>query len=161
MTIGFVLNGEDVVVTVEPNQRLVDILREEFGLTGSKSACHSGYCGACTVLYNNALSPSCLIPAFRLRGARVVTLEGFAKSDAYRDITQGFKKAGVEHCGYCTAGKIFISESLLRQKEPLSNEQIARAFDSIKCRCTDSESFIAGVFAASEIRKRRLSGGNS
>jgi carbon-monoxide dehydrogenase small subunit len=161
MIIGFVLNDEDVVVTVEPNQRLVDILREEFALTGSKSACHSGYCGSCTVLYNNALSPSCLIPAFRLRGAKVLTIEGFAKSEAYKDITGGFKKAGVEHCGYCKAGKIFICESLLRQKTPLSKEQIAQAFDSIKCRCTDSETLIAGVFAAAEIRKKRLNSGNS
>jgi carbon-monoxide dehydrogenase small subunit len=160
MTTGFVLNGEDVVVQVEPNQRLVDILREEFGLTGSKSACLSGYCGACTVLFNNSLSPSCFIPAFRLRGAKVVTIEGFAKSVEYGDITRGFKKAGVESCEYCAAGKIFICESLIRQKSLPSKEQIAFAFDSIKCRCTDSESLIAGVLAAAEIRKRRLSGRN-
>lgn len=117
MTVHFVLNGEDVVVHVEPNQRLIDILREEFDLTGAKSACHSGFCGACTVIFNNTISPSCLIPAFRLRGAKITTIEGFSKSEEYKDIIKGFKKTGVKNCAYCNAGKILVTESLLKRKK--------------------------------------------
>jgi carbon-monoxide dehydrogenase small subunit len=175
MTLGFTLNGEEVVVQVEPTQRLVDIIREEFGLTGAKSACHSGFCGCCTVLLNGLPSPSCIVPAFRLRGVNVLTIQGFSKQIEYTDITQGFAEAGVENCGYCDSGKILIAESLLRRfasetatasasasaaasaaaATAVTKEEIAQAFDSIKCRCTDSESLIAGVIAARKIRIRR------
>jgi carbon-monoxide dehydrogenase small subunit len=155
MTVGFTLNGEEVVIKVEPTKWLIDIIREEFGLTGAKSACHSGFCGCCTVLLNGVASPSCLVPAFQLRGANVLTIEGFSKQAEYSDIKKGFEEAGVENCGYCDAGKILIAESLLRRSAVPQKEAIALAFDSVKCRCTDSESLIAGVFAAREIRKRR------
>jgi carbon-monoxide dehydrogenase small subunit len=148
MTVSFVLNSENVVIKVDPNQRLADILREEFGLTGTKSACHSGHCGTCTVLFNNTISPSCLIPAFRLRGSNVVTIEGFTQSEEYKNIVRGFNEAGADICEYCRAGKIFIGASILRRKQILTREEIAAAFDSIKCRCTDSETLVNGVIAA-------------
>jgi carbon-monoxide dehydrogenase small subunit len=155
MTLGFTLNGEEVVIKVEPTQRLVDIIREEFGLIGAKSSCHSGFCGCCTVILDGVVSSSCIVPAFRLRGANIITIEGFSKQSEYEDIMQGFAEAGVQNCGYCHAGKVLVAESLLRRYVTLQKEQIAQAFDSIKCRCTDSESLIAGVLAAREIRKRR------
>ncbi|MDR3302501.1 MAG: 2Fe-2S iron-sulfur cluster binding domain-containing protein [Spirochaetaceae bacterium] len=148
MTVSFILNNENVVTKVDPNQRLADVLREEFGLTGTKSACHSGHCGACIVLFNNTISPSCLIPAFRLGGSTVVTIEGFAQSEEYQDIVRGFDEAGADVCDYCRAGKIFIGTSILRSKKILSREEIAAAFNSIKCRCTDSETLVNGILAA-------------
>jgi carbon-monoxide dehydrogenase small subunit len=159
VTATFILNGETVATKVEPNQRLVDILREEFTLTGTKSACHSGFCGACTVLFNNTVSPSCLIPAFRLNGSKVVTIEGFMQSEEYQDLAEGFKESGAGICDYCRAGKIFIGASLLRKKHILSREEIAAAFDSIKCRCTDSETLVNGILAAIEVKKRRKTDG--
>jgi carbon-monoxide dehydrogenase small subunit len=156
MTIGFLLNGREVICEAEPNERLIDILREKYHLTGAKSACHSGQCGCCAIFFNREITPSCLIPAFRARGAEIVTVEGFAESENYRDITGGFSSAGVENCGYCDAGKILMTESLLSRKTPVDRDAIVEAFDSIKCRCTDAESLVNGVNAAAELRKRRL-----
>ena len=156
MTIGFLLNGREVICEAEPNERLIDILRGKFNLTGAKSACHSGQCGCCAIFFNRVITPSCLIPAFRARGADVMTIEGFAGTENYLDITGGFSSAGVENCGYCDAGKILMAESLLTRKPPPDQEAIVQAFDSIKCRCTDSESLVKGVGAAAELRKRRL-----
>jgi carbon-monoxide dehydrogenase small subunit len=156
MTVGFNLNGKDVVIQKDSNERLIDILRNEFSLTGAKSACHGGHCGACSILLNDVMSPACLVPVFCLHGASIVTIEGLSKTDGYKDIINGFNDAGVECCGYCTAGKMLVTESLLRRKQVLTKEEIALAFDSIRCRCTDSQTLINGVIAASEHRKRRL-----
>ena len=155
MTIKFRLNGSEVVTEAKPNERLIDILRESFGLTRAKSACHSGMCGSCMVVFNHEISPSCLIPAFRVSGAKVLTIEGFAETENYADIVEGFKKGGVENCGYCDAGKILITESLLTKKNAPDTAAIVSAFDSIKCRCTDKDSLVAGVLAAAAIRIKR------
>jgi carbon-monoxide dehydrogenase small subunit len=85
-----------------------------------------------------------------------MTIEGFAETENYRDITGGFSSAGVENCGYCDAGKILMAEALLSRKTPPDQDAIVEAFDSIKCRCTDAESLVKGVSAAAERRKRRL-----
>ncbi|MDR2509551.1 MAG: 2Fe-2S iron-sulfur cluster binding domain-containing protein [Spirochaetaceae bacterium] len=156
MTIGFTLNGKEVIAEAEPNERLIDILRESFDLKRAKSACHSGLCGACSVFYNKTITPSCLIPAFSLRGANVLTIEGFSESENCRDIIEGFKRAGVENCGYCEAGKILIAESLLTGKAPPDKDAVMLAYDSMKCRCTDAASLIRGVEAAWEVRSGRL-----
>lgn len=161
MTIGFTLNGANVSVEAALNERLIFILREKFNLKGAKSACHSGLCGSCAVFFNGVIAPSCLIPAFNLQGANVLTIEGFAQTAEYRDICAGFESAGVENCGYCSAGKILVAESLLRSKQQLEREDIMLAYDSVKCRCTDAESIVAGVFAAETLRKRRLNAGRA
>ena len=158
MTLGFILNGEDVVVKAEADIRLIDILRGHFKLMGAKAGCLSGICGACSVIFNNRVVPSCLIPAFRVRGSEVVTIEGFSKYDEYQDIREGFSQAGVENCGYCDAGKILAVETLLRRNLRPGRDEILAAFRGIKCRCTDPESLIAGVSATSDIRQRRLYG---
>ncbi|MDR2509748.1 MAG: 2Fe-2S iron-sulfur cluster binding domain-containing protein [Spirochaetaceae bacterium] len=155
MTVRFILNDNEAVIQVEPHERLIDILRGHLGLTRAKSACHSGLCGACTVFFNQVITPSCLIPAFRIQGATVLTIEGFEKTREYQDIIEGFKRAGVENCGYCDAGKILVAESLLKAKMPPDKDTIVLAYDGIKCRCTDAVSLVNGVLFAAEIRKRR------
>lgn len=159
MMLGFTVNNKKVVIEVEPNERLVDILREKLKLTGVKSACHSGQCGACAVFFNDVITPSCLVPAFNAHGARVLTIEGFAETPEYTDIKMGFASAGVENCGYCAAGKIMLAESLLRSKNPIDANIIVEAYDSTKCRCTDARNIVRGVLAAAELRKRRRQGG--
>lgn len=161
MTIRFILNGEDVEASVEANMRLVTILREIFALAGTKSGCLCGSCGVCSVIFNGALSPACLIPAFRVQGGEIITLEGFSQTDEYQDIAAGFAGAGVENCGYCDAGKILAAAMLLDKNVRPEKEEFFNAFAGIRCRCTESESLYAGILAAGEIRQRRIYGRSS
>ena len=158
MTIRFILNGEDMEINAEANQRLIGILREHFGLTAAKSGCLHGNCGACSVIFNGTISPSCLIPAFRLQGSEIITLEGFSQQDEYQDIAAGFAEAGVESCGYCDAGKILTAELLLESSLQPAKEEFIAAFRGIRCRCTDLENLYQGILAAGIIRRRRIYG---
>jgi carbon-monoxide dehydrogenase small subunit len=158
MTIRFILNGEDVEIIAGANRRLINILREQLVCTSAKCGCLSGNCGACSVIFNGTVTPSCLIPAFRAQGSEVVTLEGFTQTVEYQDIAGGFAKAGVENCGYCDAGKILGTELLLGQNLQPSKEDFYAAFRSIRCRCTDAESLYQGILAAGELRQGRIYG---
>jgi carbon-monoxide dehydrogenase small subunit len=161
VTIRFILNGEDVVVSAEANRRLVGILREHFSLVKTKSGCLSGACGACSVIFNGAVSPSCLIPAFRVQGSEIITLEGFSQTDEYQDIVAGFSGAGVENCGYCDAGKILAAELLLEKTTRPDREEFYSAFSGVRCRCTEPERLYAGILSAIEIRRKRIYGRSS
>jgi hypothetical protein len=99
MTINFILNGEDVSVRAEAGVRLIEILRESFGLFGAKSGCLTGHCGACTVIYNGDVSLACLIPAFKLRGGEIITIEGYSQTIEYQEIITGFKQVHLGNCG--------------------------------------------------------------
>ncbi|MDR2663425.1 MAG: 2Fe-2S iron-sulfur cluster binding domain-containing protein [Treponema sp.] len=158
MTIRFILNGEDMEINAEANQRLTGILRDHFNLISSKSGCLNGSCGACSVIFNGAVVPSCLIPAFRLQGSEVITLEGFSQTIEYQDIAAGFAAAGVESCGYCDAGKILAAELLLGQNLQPGRDEFIAAFRGIQCRCTNGENLYRGVLAAGEARQRRIYG---
>ncbi|MDR1248076.1 MAG: aldehyde oxidoreductase [Treponema sp.] len=158
MTLGFILNGEDVVVKADAERRLVDILRSNFRLLGAREGCLSGLCGSCSVIFNNRVVPSCLIPAFRIRGSEIITLEGFSQTDEYQDIREGFSRSGVKTCGFCDAGKILAAESLLDRNLRPSREEILAGFKGVKCRCTEPGGLIEGVLAACDIRQRRLYG---
>jgi carbon-monoxide dehydrogenase small subunit len=158
MTIGFILNGEDVVVRAEADMRLVNILRGHFGLLGAKAGCLTGKCGACSVIFNGDVTKSCLIPAFRTRGSEVITIEGFSQTDEYQDIVTGFLQAGLETCQFCRTGKILTATALLERTSRPSREEILRGFDGLRCRCTDPENLVEAVNAVAEIRQRRLYG---
>ena len=158
MTIRFILNGEDMEIHTEANQRLINILRERFGLNSLKSGCLHGYCGACSVIFNGSVSPSCLIPAFRLHGSEIITIEGFSQQDEFKDIAAGFSEAGVESCGFCDAGKILAAELLLENSFEPSKKDFIAAFRGIQCRCTDMENLYLGLLAAGSARRRRIYG---
>ena len=158
MTIHFILNGEDVEVKAEANQKLIGILREQFAINSPKSGCLHGNCGICSVIFNGLIAPSCLIPAFRLQGSEIITLEGFSQQDEYQDIIAGFAEAKTENCGYCNAAKILSTELLLETGLEPSKEQYTSAFRNIRCRCTDPESLYKGILAAGAVRQRRLYG---
>jgi carbon-monoxide dehydrogenase small subunit len=158
MTIGFILNGEDVVIHSEANIRLIDILRVNFGLLGAKENCLSGKCGFCAVLFNGNVSHACLIPAFRVRGSEIITIEGYAQTDEYQDIMNGFTQANLEDCGFCRTSKILHTGALLERIQRPSRQEILLAFSGVKCRCTDPEKLLEGIERAVEIRQRRLYG---
>jgi carbon-monoxide dehydrogenase small subunit len=161
MTMGFILNGEDVVVQTTVDKRLLDILRDTFKLFGTKSGCRNGRCGSCSIIFNGKVVPSCMIPVFQVRGGEVITIEGFSQTDEYQDIITAFSRAGVETCGYCTSAKILSTEALLEQNPQPSPNEALGAFDGVICRCTEPESLAQGVLIAADIRQRRRYGRTS
>jgi len=158
MTISFILNGEDVVIRSDANVRLVDILRVNFGLLETKAGCLTGKCGFCAVIFNGSVSHACLIPAFRLKGSEIITIEGFSQTDEYQDIMTGFAEAKLESCGYCTTSKILNAGALLERIKRPSRQEILQFFSGIKCRCTDPEKLVEGIERTVELRQRRLYG---
>ena len=161
MTIDFILNGEDVVIRTDGENRLSDILRGNFRLLRAKAGCYIGTCGSCSVIFNGDVVKSCLIPAFKIRNSEIITIEGFSQTVEYQDIVHGFSEAGVENCGFCNTGKILATEALLGRNPRPSREQILVAFHDIRCRCTEPESLVRGVTAVVEYRRRRLYGRSS
>ena len=141
--------------------RLIDILRGAYKLLGAKTGCYSGNCGLCGVIFNGEVVKSCLIPAFKVQGSEVITIEGFSLNDEYQDIALGLLEGGTETCGYCHAGKVLTVEALLTKKPQPSPKHILSAFRGIKCRCTESESLVQGVLTVAEKRQRRLYGRRS
>ncbi|MDR2501146.1 MAG: 2Fe-2S iron-sulfur cluster binding domain-containing protein [Treponema sp.] len=158
MTVNFILNGEDVSLQTEADARLIDLLRKNFTLPGAKAGCLSGNCGLCFVILNGKVVPSCLIPAFRVRGSEIITIEGFSQTDEYQDIIAGFQEAGVACCGYCDSAKILAAQALLERRSRPGREEILDAFSGIICRCTEPESLAAGISATADIRQQRRYG---
>lgn len=158
MTLGFILNGEDVLVKSDAKKRLVDILRDNFGLLETKSGCNIGQCGACSIILNGEVVKSCLIPAFKIQGCEIITIEGFAQTDEYQDIVLGFSEAGLENCGFCSNGKILNIEALLGKNRNPEQEEILPVFNGVKCRCIEPTELVQGVLAVAEFRRRRLYG---
>lgn len=156
MRIDFILNGEDVVVYCGAGNRLVDILRNTFKLLGTKNGCTSGVCGCCSIIFNGNVVKSCLIPAFKVKGSEIITIEGFSQTDEYHDIELGFSEAKLENCGFCNAGKILAAQVLLGRNHRPSRDEILAAFHGIRCRCTEPEELVQGVNAVVEHRRRRL-----
>jgi carbon-monoxide dehydrogenase small subunit len=143
---------------INADTRLITILRDTFLLSGAKCGCLAGICGACSIIFNGSVVKACLIPAFRVRGGELITIEGFALTDEYQDICQGFTQAGVHNCGYCDAGKILTVETLLMKNLYPTRLDILASFNGIRCRCSEPDSLIEGVMAAASLRQRRLYG---
>ena len=158
MNYKFILNGEDVFVNCEANVRLIEILRGHFGLFGAKSGCLTGQCGSCSVIFNGQISLACLIPAFRIRGSELITIEGFSQTDEYQEIMTGFMDTHLGNCGYCETGKILCAEALLSRIPNPTKEEILMGYSGIKCRCTNVEKLIDAINMISVIRNRRLNG---
>jgi aerobic carbon-monoxide dehydrogenase small subunit len=158
MIIGFILNGDDVSARVEPGDRLIDVLREQFRLIGAKAGCYAGRCGSCTVLLDGRSVPSCMVPAFAARNTEIITIEGFSQTVDYLDIEQGFQRAGIETCGYCTAAKVLTAHALLDKNPDPDDEEIRAALSGIVCRCNEPSGLIAAVREAAVARQRRIYG---
>jgi aerobic carbon-monoxide dehydrogenase small subunit len=130
------VNGERKTVQAYPMERLLDILRQEFGLTGTKEGCGEGECGACSVLMDGALVNSCLIPVLQAKGASIVTIEGLAGNSRARALQDSFLEHGGAQCGICTPGMILAAVSLLNKKPEPSIDDIREGLSGNLCRCT-------------------------
>jgi carbon-monoxide dehydrogenase small subunit len=130
------VNGVDQTVLVYPMERLLDVLREESHLTGTKEGCGEGECGSCSVLLNDVLVNSCLVPVLQANGARIVTIEGLAENEHLHPLQQAFLECGAAQCGICTPGMILAAVELLKKTPRPNLEEIREGLSGNLCRCT-------------------------
>jgi len=152
--LSFTLNGNAVKVDVDPSTLLVDLLRENLGLTGTKVGCREGECGACTVLVDGEAYNSCLMPAIKVQGRDVVTIEGLQKPDGSLDpIQQAFMDAGAAQCGFCTPGIILNAKALLKSNPNPDEHEIRKALSGVLCRCTGYRKIVEAVKNAASTKQ--------
>ena len=149
MEINLTLNGEEITIVDEPTRRLLDVLRDDLGLTGAKEGCGEGECGSCAVLMDGRLVNSCMMPVFTVEGRDILTIEGFRDQERFKAISRGFEKAGSVQCGFCTPGFVMAAEALLRQNPHPTEEEIMAAIEGNLCRCTGYSMIVEGIIIAS------------
>ncbi len=146
--IAFKVNGETVQVDSPPMARLLDVLREECRLTGSKEGCGEGECGACAVLVDGVAVNSCLIPVAQVDGCVVQTVEGIAEDGRLHQVQQAFLDHGAAQCGICTPGFIVMAKALLDDNPHPSRREVREALAGNLCRCTGYQKIIDAVVDA-------------
>src|SRR5437879_4519516 len=134
-TFTFTINGQARTVTTDPERPLLDVLREEFQLTGAKYGCGLGQCRACTVLIDRKAAASCVTPVNEANKATILTIEGLANGKKLHPIQEAFLSEGAFQCGYCTAGMIMGAVGLLNEKNNPSDSEITRYMQKHLCRC--------------------------
>ncbi len=177
MKIEFTVNGEKRGLDLDPMQRLLDVLREDLGLTGTKEGCGEGECGACSVLLDGKLVNSCLIPVVQAAGSEITTIEGVRESDLGKIISDAFAETHAVQCGFCSPGMMMAAAAYLTggagpvgtgatgggptgggargaTAPPLSEAEIREAISGNICRCTGYDMIVDGI----ELAGRRLSG---
>ncbi len=153
------INGEARELTAEPCKLLLDVLRVDFGLTGTKRGCDDSSCGACTVLVNGEPQLACVMLAVSYQEEEITTIEGVAPADgtgSELDALQiGFAEEGGAQCGYCTPGMILTAKSLLARNPHPSDEELRQALSGNLCRCTGYTQILASVRRAIELLRER------
>jgi carbon-monoxide dehydrogenase small subunit len=142
------INGDAHEVTVEPRRTLVDVIRDDCGLTGTHIGCEHGVCGACTVLVDGAPVRSCLMFAVQANQKKVRTVEGLQKDGTLHPLQEAFIAHHALQCGFCTPGFLMLAVGLLEQKPHLSETELLDVMSSNLCRCTGYENIIKAVKAA-------------
>ena len=145
MIVKFVLNGELVSPDLDPSSRLIDILREDFFLTGAKEGCGEGECGSCTVLMDGLPVHSCLVLAGQLEGHEVLTVEGLAQNGELDLLQNAFVENNAVHCGFCTPGMIMSAKGLLMKNPDPTEAEIREALSGNICRCSDYRQIVMAV----------------
>ena len=157
MKVNFTLNWKSMSVETAPDRRVVDLLREDLGLSGTKECCGSGECGACTILVNGESRLSCLMLAAQLEGRTLLTIEGLAANGELHVVQQAFVDHGAVQCGFCTPGMVLATLDLLRRIPEPTREEVRRELSGNLCRCTGYQKIVDAVMAAARI----LNGGMS
>jgi carbon-monoxide dehydrogenase small subunit len=146
------INGNGKTIEAPPMKRLLDVLREDFHLTGTKEGCGEGECGACAIILNGDLVNSCLIPALQADGTQITTIEGIAIDEKLHPIQQCFLENGGAQCGICTPGMILATHHLLQKNPQPTLLQIQEGLNGNLCRCTGYTRIFAAVEAAAKCR---------
>ena len=150
MNVTLTVNGETLSLDVPPSTTLLDLLRDRLGLHGTKEYCHSGVCGACTVLADGKAVSSCSMLAGQVDGADVLTIEGLTPDEGLHPIQQAFVDNFGLQCGYCTPGMILLAKALLDENPAPTREEIIRYMGGNICRCTGYAGILRSVEAARE-----------
>lgn len=152
-TIGFTVNGQARSVTTDPKRPLLEVLREDLHLTGTKYGCGEGRCGACTVLVGGAVTQACLTPVGDVAQKSIQTIEGLAPGDQLHPVQEAFLAEGAYQCGYCTPGMIMTVAGLLQeQPRPSANEVITRMEPHL-CRCCGYPKLVRAIHRAAGAAK--------
>jgi len=146
----FRVNGQPYALLIKPKTLLVDVLRDELNLTGTKTGCQSSYCGTCTVILDGKAVKSCSILALQANGKEVLTIEGLADGDKLHPIQQAFIDCFALQCGYCTPGMILAAKALLDWNPDPTEDEIREALRGNLCRCTGYVKIIDAVLAAKD-----------
>ncbi len=149
MEIKFNLNNKSVTCESTYSKRLLDVLRDDFNLTGTKMGCSEGECGACLVLVNDEIVNSCMMPMANIINKNVITIEEFKKTKKYKLIEESFLMAGAVQCGFCTPGMVFAIYHLLKHNEKPNLQEVKLGLSGNLCRCTGYQT----IFGAVEVLK--------
>jgi carbon-monoxide dehydrogenase small subunit len=151
ITVSFTVNGEAVEVSCEPDKMLVDVIRDNLFLTGTKIGCREGECGACTIIMDGEAVNSCLIPAAKAMGKNIQTIEGVADGDKLHPIQEAFIEKGAVQCGFCTPGVIMSAKALLDKNQTPDKHAVREAIGGNVCRCTGYVKIEEAITHASRI----------
>lgn len=150
MEITFLLNNKPTHVDVAPDRRVVDLLREDLGLTGTKEACGAGECGACTVLVDGETRLSCLMLAAQLEGRSITTIEGLAEGEELHPVQEAFIEQEAVQCGFCSPGMVLSAVDLLGVNSTPSRPEIREGLSGNLCRCTGYQKIVDAVEKAAK-----------
>ncbi|MEY2195640.1 (2Fe-2S)-binding protein [Neobacillus sp. BF23-41] len=148
--IKFTLNGSPVETDAPATARLLDLLRDDFELIGTKEGCGEGECGACSVFVNNLLQNSCLIPIGSIAGADIQTIEGILETEQFKILDESYSLAGGVQCGYCIPGMIMASAALLSKNPHPSDAEIREGISGNLCRCTGYNMIVDAINQAAK-----------
>ena len=152
MSFSFTVNGDAVEVEATGMRRLLDVLREDLALTGTKEGCGEGECGACSILIDGAVVDACLVPVSQAQGASVQTVEGLATNGSLHVLQQAFLETGGAQCGICTPGMLMAGLAFLESNATSSEANIREAIAGNLCRCTGYTKIIEAIALAAERR---------
>ena len=153
-TIQITVNGRPNEIEVDPWRTLLEVLRDQLNLTGTKQSCAEGHCGACTVLVDGEAVNACLMLALEANGCDILTIEGLAEGGKLTPIQEAFVNYGAVQCGFCTPGMIMATKAVLEENQDPSDEEIKKALAGHLCRCTGYVQIIDAVRAAAEKERR-------
>jgi aerobic-type carbon monoxide dehydrogenase small subunit (CoxS/CutS family) len=154
VTVKLTVNGRKKTVTTDSQRSLLDVLREDLGLTGAKYACGEGRCGACSVLMDGKRVLSCVTSVAAANNSSIVTIEGLAKDESLHPVQEAFLEEGAVQCGYCTGGMIMAAVVLLEENPNPTEQNILEAMDGNICRCNGYPKIVNAVRRAAEQTKR-------
>jgi aerobic carbon-monoxide dehydrogenase small subunit len=152
MSFRFTVNGETVDVAAPGMRRLLDVLREDLGLTGTKEGCGEGECGACSILVDGAPVDACLVPVSQAQGRSITTVEGLGRPEAMSPLQQAFLETGGAQCGICTPGMLIAGEAFLESGADPTEDNIREAIAGNLCRCTGYTKIVDAIALAARRR---------
>jgi carbon-monoxide dehydrogenase small subunit len=149
------VNGTNYRLSIEPRRTLLEVLRENLGLTGTKKSCNEGNCGACTVLLEGRPVASCLVLAIDAQGKEILTIEGLSEGEKLHPIQEAFLKHGAIQCGFCTPGMVMSAKALLDENPEPTTTEIRKAISGNLCRCTGYQHIVDSILAASKTMQKK------